>query len=71
MRRKRIEVGVGGCGGRESGFLDTVLVEYFEGALGAKDPKREDQRFLDTAHSGVLNGTKIYYYYYYYLLLLF
>ena len=27
---------------RESGFLDTVLVEYFEGALGAKEPKRED-----------------------------
>ena len=27
---------------RESGFLDTVLVEYLEGALGAKEPKRED-----------------------------
>ena len=53
---------------RESGFLDTVLVEYLEGALGAKEPKREDQRFLDTAHSRVLNGTKIYYYYYYLLL---
>ena len=27
---------------RESGFLDTVLVEYLEGALGAKEPKRGD-----------------------------
>ena len=27
---------------RESGFLDTVLVEYLEGALGAKEPKSED-----------------------------
>ena len=27
---------------RESGFLDTVLVEYFEGKLEAKEPKRVD-----------------------------
>ena len=29
---------------RESGFLDTVLVEYLEGALGAKEPKSQRRK---------------------------